>query len=47
MSRKRSMMRKDKLDSDDPAVREMAAGTLGRLSGIRENKAILKNSKLG
>jgi hypothetical protein len=47
MSRKRSLMRKDKLNSDDPAVRKMAASTLGRLSFVRENKAILKNSKLG
>lgn len=47
MSRIQSMRRKDRMDSDDPAVRKAASGTLGVLSGIKENKAILKNSKLG
>lgn len=47
MSRIQSMRRKDRMDSDDPEVRKAASGTLGVLSGINENKAILKNSKLG
>lgn len=47
MSRIQSMRRKDRMDSDDPAVRKAASGTLGVLSGIKENKAIIKNSKLG
>lgn len=42
-----SSRRKNLMDSDDPAVRKAASGTLGVLSGINENKAILKNSKLG